>query len=252
VSDSSQNEKVCEEIKNLKLKMWDMSDSPAKDVVKKQIQSMEARPVEPEGANQAEPTVIMDESRIAELEMELAQTKKQLAMKAQIPDPDAPVDQETQDIMIMLETQILTLQQTTEDALQEIEYMRQNGVQGRAVGGGGATSPTSPTSPTTDVALASGKQAMSLDSQQLLQQMAVAKTKYQANVARLQVDRQALKEKLLDQKAMYAKQMEAIREGFVQALAEKDEIIHVERATAQAILRGNPAAMTCYYLSDDE
>jgi len=47
--DTHSPEQVSEEIQKVKMKMWDMPDSPAKDVVKKELYAMEARPVETQG-----------------------------------------------------------------------------------------------------------------------------------------------------------------------------------------------------------
>jgi len=182
-----------------------------------------------------------DSARIVELEQ---QVKQMAVALRQAKNKGASLDEAdraafaaetaaTQEVILSLESQILTLQHTTEAALMEMEQMKQNGVQGN-----GSTA-------------AKGAN-LNLETTELLTQMAVAKTKYQSNVARLQADRQQLKQKLSDQKQNFSKQMEDIREGFLKSLQEKDDLILAARAGTQSVLRGNPQALTCFYLSDDE
>ena len=171
------------------------------------------------------PEKVVDESRVQELEILLQQRTTEL--KAAHEDCGVS-DKDIQVLVKHLETQLCSLQHSTESAMREMAQAQQNTMQN----------------------MVSADATAQL--KQMQQQVATSKTKYQSNIARLQVDRQKLKEKLTDQKAMFAKQMGAIRDGFVKAMEEKDQELGSERASLQAVLRGNPHAAVCYYLSDSD
>jgi len=176
--------------------------------------------------------------RIQELEVKLQQTTAALKKsEEECKANEDSVDSETAALLVLLENRLFSLEEAADEALHCVSVSRHQ--------------PASHLGGEANV-----HQADSSDNDKtvydLKHQMATMKTKYQSNVARLQVDRQKMKQTLEDQKMMFSKQMAAIRDGFVKAMDEKDQEVLTERATLQAALRGNPHAAVCYYLSDGD